>query len=146
MLRAAIAFFVLGLIAFALGLGGIGGLSVDIGKTLLIVFLVLAVLSTIIGLFTGRKNTLTAFLAILGAGYFLVSSSHAIADNTRAKANNAAEEVVQDTKKNARKVYHRGQEIWCEATQTDAQCIAMKAKNRGKEAVDNVKDATDTDM
>ncbi len=54
MLRAAIAFFVIGLLAYALGAGGVAGLSVDLGKTLLIVFLVLAVLSFVGNLLRGR--------------------------------------------------------------------------------------------
>lgn len=55
MLRAAIAFFVLGLLAILLGANGIGGLSLDIGKTLLFVFLILAVISFIASMVTGRK-------------------------------------------------------------------------------------------
>lgn len=55
MLRAAIAFFVLGLVAILLGANGIGGLSIDIGKTLLFIFLVLAVISFIASLVIGKK-------------------------------------------------------------------------------------------
>jgi uncharacterized membrane protein YtjA (UPF0391 family) len=57
MLRAAIAFFVLGLVAILLGANGIGGLSVDIGKTLLFIFLILAVISFIASLVMGKKVT-----------------------------------------------------------------------------------------
>ncbi len=57
MVRAAIAFFILGLVAILLGATGVAGISIEIGKTLLIVFLVLAVLSFIFSLFTGRKPT-----------------------------------------------------------------------------------------
>jgi uncharacterized membrane protein YtjA (UPF0391 family) len=55
MLWAAIAFFVLGLVAILLGANGVGGMSMDIGKTLLFVFLILAVISFIASLVTGRK-------------------------------------------------------------------------------------------
>lgn len=55
MLRAAIAFFILGLVAILLGANGVGGLSLDIGKTLLFVFLILAVISFIASMVTGRK-------------------------------------------------------------------------------------------
>lgn len=55
MLRAAIAFFVLGLVAILLGANGVGGLSLEIGKTLLFVFLILAVISFIASLVSGRK-------------------------------------------------------------------------------------------
>jgi uncharacterized membrane protein YtjA (UPF0391 family) len=55
MLRAAIAFFVIGLVAVLLGANNIGGLSMDIGKTLLFVFLILAVISFIGSLVMGKK-------------------------------------------------------------------------------------------
>jgi uncharacterized membrane protein YtjA (UPF0391 family) len=57
MLRAAIAFFVLGLIAVLLGANGIGGLSIEIGQTLLFVFLALAVISFVASLVMGKKIT-----------------------------------------------------------------------------------------
>ena len=56
MLRAAIAFFVLGLIAVLFGANGFAGVSMEVGKLLLTVFLVLAVLSAVIGLVTGRGS------------------------------------------------------------------------------------------
>jgi uncharacterized membrane protein YtjA (UPF0391 family) len=46
-LELAIAFFVLAIIAGALGAGGVAGLSMDVAKWLVIVFLVLAVLSLV---------------------------------------------------------------------------------------------------
>ena len=49
MLRASIAFFVLAIVSMLLGMNGIAGLSVEIGKMLLIVFLVLAVHSFFLG-------------------------------------------------------------------------------------------------
>lgn len=54
MLRAALVFFVLALVAMLLGVSGIAGVSMEIGKTLLFVFLVLAVLSAVVGLISGR--------------------------------------------------------------------------------------------
>lgn len=56
MVRAAIAFFILALVAFVLGASGIAGLSMDIGKTLLFVFLILAVISFGVSLITGRRG------------------------------------------------------------------------------------------
>lgn len=58
MIRAAIAFFVLALIAYFLGANGIAGLSMDIGKILVIVFLVLAILSFVASLLTGKKPSI----------------------------------------------------------------------------------------
>ncbi|WP_368409383.1 DUF1328 family protein [Halorussus gelatinilyticus] len=48
MLELAIAFAVLAIIAAALGAGGVAGLSMDIAKWLVIVFLVLAVVSLVL--------------------------------------------------------------------------------------------------
>lgn len=56
MLRAAITFFVIGLIAMIFGAYGIAGLSVEVGKVLLMVFVVLAVLSFVVGLIRGGGN------------------------------------------------------------------------------------------
>lgn len=55
MLRASIAFFVLGLVAILLGANGVAGLSIDIGKTLLFVFLILSVISFVASLVVGKK-------------------------------------------------------------------------------------------
>lgn len=55
MLRAAIVFFVLGLLAMLLGATGFAGLSVDIGKTLLLVFLILAAISFVASLLQGKN-------------------------------------------------------------------------------------------
>ncbi|RBI63566.1 DUF1328 family protein [Halomicrococcus sp. NG-SE-24] len=47
-LELAIAFFVLAIIAGALGAGGVAGMSMDIAKWLVIVFLVLAIVSMVL--------------------------------------------------------------------------------------------------
>lgn len=54
MLRAAIAFFILAIVAFVLGAAGIAGVSMEIGRLLLTVFLVLAVVSFVIDLVSRR--------------------------------------------------------------------------------------------
>jgi uncharacterized membrane protein YtjA (UPF0391 family) len=56
MLRAAIAFFILAIVAFVLGAAGIAGVSMEIGRLLLTVFLVLAVVSFVIDLVGRRGN------------------------------------------------------------------------------------------
>lgn len=58
MLRAAIVFFVLSIFAYVFGAYGIAGLSIEIGKILLFVFLFLAVVSVVAALVTGRKQKL----------------------------------------------------------------------------------------
>ncbi len=58
MLRAAIAFFVLALISILLGANNLAGLSMEVGKVLLFVFLALAVISFVVSLLTGRTRNI----------------------------------------------------------------------------------------
>jgi len=53
MLRAAITFFVLGLVAMLFGAYGIAGISIELGKILLMVFIALAVLTFLVGIARG---------------------------------------------------------------------------------------------
>ena len=56
MLRAAIIFFLIALIAMFFGANNIAGVSAQLGKMLLYVFLVLAVISFLVSLATGRRS------------------------------------------------------------------------------------------
>lgn len=47
LLELAIAFFILALVAGALGAGGVAGLSMDVAKWLIIAFVVLAIISLV---------------------------------------------------------------------------------------------------
>ena len=55
MLRWALAFFVLALIAALLGFGGIAAASAGIAKTLFFIFLVIFAVTLILGLAAGRR-------------------------------------------------------------------------------------------
>lgn len=55
MLRAAIAFFILALVAILFGATGFAGVSMEIGQSLLMVFLILAAISFVAGMITGKK-------------------------------------------------------------------------------------------
>ncbi|HRO67721.1 MAG TPA: DUF1328 domain-containing protein [Pseudobdellovibrionaceae bacterium] len=56
MLRAALVFFVLAIVAYVLGASGIAGMSMEIGQLLLGVFLVLAIIGAVVGLIQGRSG------------------------------------------------------------------------------------------
>lgn len=56
MVRAAITFFVIGLLAILFGAYNVAGVSFEAGKLLLFVFLGLAVLSFLISALTGRRT------------------------------------------------------------------------------------------
>ena len=54
MLRASLMFFILALVAIIFGASGVAGVSIEIGKTLLFVFLILAAISFVGGVLQGR--------------------------------------------------------------------------------------------
>lgn len=54
MLRAALAFFVLALVSYLFGANGIAGMSMEIGRALLFVFLILAAISFVASLISGK--------------------------------------------------------------------------------------------
>ncbi len=58
MLRAAITFFILGLLFMFFGAYGIAGVSIGLGKILLTIFVVLAFISFIASLATSKKTHL----------------------------------------------------------------------------------------
>lgn len=104
MLRAAIGFFIIGLLAFAIGAGGVGGLSMDIGKTLLFVFLALAILSFLASMFTGRKpNLILVPLFLAGALSTAMFSTARAEETTATKVENTVGDMKTDAKVNARK-------------------------------------------
>ncbi len=58
MLRWAVMFLVLALIAGLLGFGGIAAVSTNIAQTLFVIFVVLFLISVLIGFATGRKPSI----------------------------------------------------------------------------------------
>jgi len=57
MLRAAIAFFIIAIIAAVFGYGGVAEGAADIGKVLFVGFLVIAVLALVVGLVQRKRVT-----------------------------------------------------------------------------------------
>ncbi len=55
MVRAAIGFFIIAMVAYIFGIYNVAGLSMDIGRTLLFIFLVLALVSFLASVLTGKK-------------------------------------------------------------------------------------------
>lgn len=56
MLKAAFTFFILGILSMIFGLFGVGGISADLGETILWVFFIFALMSFIGSLKIERKN------------------------------------------------------------------------------------------
>jgi len=57
MLKAALVFLIIAIVALLFGAGNVAGFSMEAAKMLLYVFLALAVLSALVGLATGRRPT-----------------------------------------------------------------------------------------
>jgi uncharacterized membrane protein YtjA (UPF0391 family) len=55
MIRAAISFFIIALVAYFLGANSIAGVSIEVGKILLFVFLALSVVSFLVAAITGKN-------------------------------------------------------------------------------------------
>lgn len=55
MLRAAITFFVIGLLLFVLGFYGVAGVSLEVGKLILFMFIIFSVITFIAALATGKS-------------------------------------------------------------------------------------------
>lgn len=55
MLRAALGFFILAIVAVIFGASGIAGASLEIGRILMVVFLILAVVSFVAGIVSGGR-------------------------------------------------------------------------------------------
>ena len=55
MLKTALIFFVLALVAMLFGSTNFAGISMEMGRTLLLVFLVLSVISFVVGMVTGKS-------------------------------------------------------------------------------------------
>ncbi|HEX4925005.1 MAG TPA: DUF1328 family protein [Bdellovibrionales bacterium] len=131
MLNAAIAFFLIGLLAMLFGANGIAGLSMEAGRLLLIVFVVLAVISFLVSLLRGKKPALAiAFMTLsLGAG--------AVAETTAAeKAENAAQETKTGMKKAGRKVKKAFRDM------TGNESVKEDVKDSVKNTGDEMGDAT----
>ena len=56
MIRVSIAFFILGLVSILLGFNGVGGLSLEFSKMILVLFLILSIVSYIAGLNATRNK------------------------------------------------------------------------------------------
>ena len=57
MIRAALVFFALAIVAYIMGATGVAGFSMDIARILLVVFLVLAAIGVALGLIAGSGGS-----------------------------------------------------------------------------------------
>ncbi|MES2962495.1 MAG: DUF1328 domain-containing protein [Bdellovibrionota bacterium] len=142
MLRAAIAFFVLALIAMVFGASGIAGVSMEVGRTLLFVFIVLAVISFIASLLTGRKSGIPGIVLALTAGAAAMSGcSHAEKATDQALATPSATTETAARESGAVSVtevnFDKGSFVLTEGSRAALRDLVAKAKTTN--AIDEVK-------
>jgi uncharacterized membrane protein YtjA (UPF0391 family) len=138
MIRAAITFFILGLVAMVLGANNVAGLSIEIGRILLGVFIVLAVLSFLGHLFTGRstKSLIIGFGVLLASACcFAPVKSVNADDSTGAKVEKSADDAGTSVKKSKRTVNRKVRK----ATGNDN--IAKDAKDKMNDTGDDIKNS-----
>ena len=143
MVRASIAFFVIALVALALGAAGVAGLSIEIGKTLLYIFLILAVISFVASLVTGRGGgrLLPVAAALLSSALLLMGTPQMAAAETT--AGEQVDEAVQDTGKHMKKTGRAVKDKGCEMINGKLECVGQKMVHRGRNAKDEVVDKAD---
>ncbi|HXH74257.1 MAG TPA: DUF1328 domain-containing protein [Bacteriovoracaceae bacterium] len=140
MLRAAIIFFILGIVSMVLGINGIAGLSIEIGKILLVVFVVLSILSFLVGRRGGGTSRLLslALVAVLGGATFMSISAQA--DDT---VKGTVEEAGNDAKRGSKKTVRAVKDKTCEMVNGKMDCTIKKVKHSMQNGADKVEDAVD---
>lgn len=102
MLRAAIVFFIIGLLAILFGANNLAGVSMELGRTLLFVFLVLAIISFIASLVSGRGRGIVGVMLASTLALGLAAAPFAHAEDFGNKAADATGDVKTQTKKSVR--------------------------------------------
>lgn len=133
-LRASISFFVLGIISMFLGINSIAGLSIDIGKILLVVFLVLSIISFVLGRKGSASKLLSfALLAVLGSMSLQADDS----------VSETAKEAANDTERGTKNAVREMKDETCHLVKGKMECAVQKAKHTIQKGADNVEDAID---
>ena len=133
MLQAAIAFFLIGLLAMFLGANNVAGLSVELGRILLIVFVVLAVISFLVNLLRGKPSAPLSLILAAGLGLGGVAAIPVSADDT---AGDKVENAGSETKTSVKKKYRAGKRHARNATGNEDK--VQDAKDKVKDAEDEV--------
>ncbi|HXH32209.1 MAG TPA: DUF1328 domain-containing protein [Bacteriovoracaceae bacterium] len=140
MLRGAITFFILGIVSYFLGVNSIGGLSIEIGKILLLVFLVLSIVSFVVGLLRGKKGNLMVFVFLSLPLTAAMIPSRSLASERLVEA---TKEAGRDAKRGARATLRTAKDKTCELGNGKADCAVQKAKHSVQDAADSVEDAVE---
>lgn len=131
MLRAALGFFILALIAMVLGAGNIAGISMEIGRMLLVVFLILAVISLVAHLVTGRSPNKLLSILLVTAGASYAMAEETAAEKVEIKGREGIDYVKEASRDMSDKV--------CETINGKLKCVTKKVAHKAKTATHKVK-------
>lgn len=131
MLRASIIFFVLGIVSVLLGMNNIAGLSIEIGKILLLIFVVLSIIS----FFMGRKKGGSLVIVFLALMTGAVQADDSVMGTVK--------EVGNDTKRAAKNVVRVTKDKTCRLINNKTECAIQETKHAIQKGSDNVEDALD---
>lgn len=135
-LRASISFFILGVVCMVLGINSIAGLSVDIGKVLLVIFCILSVISFFMGKSSRGSLVSLGLIALLsGTTIDQVRAEDSVAET--------AKEVAKDTKRSAKEAVRVTKDKTCQMIKGKMECAAEKVKHQLQKAGDKIEDAVE---
>jgi uncharacterized membrane protein YtjA (UPF0391 family) len=132
MLRAAIAFFVIALIAVFLGANNIAGMSMELGKVLLAVFLVLAVLSFLANLLSGRGSRPLSIALLALLPFAGLPPSLSADENVGEKVENKMDEAKKDSSQQVRKAKKKRRDA------TGQSSVSKDVEDQAKNVGDDV--------
>jgi uncharacterized membrane protein YtjA (UPF0391 family) len=138
MLKASIIFFCLGLLSIFLGATQVAGLSIEIGRMLLGVFLILTAVSFVVSMVSGKKTHLASILGIALLLGFSVSVSRA--DET---VGSKVTEAANDSKRAVKKSYRKVKDETCSMVKGKMECAADKVKHSIQNGTDTIEDAVE---
>ncbi len=131
MLKASIIFFCLGLLSILLGASQMAGLSIDIGRLLLGVFLVLTAISFVISMISGRKTQLVSVLALV-----LIVGVSSTVSNAEETVGDKVKVAASDSKRAVKKTYRKVKDETCSLFKGKMECAADKVKHSVQNAVE----------
>lgn len=140
MLRASFLFFVLGIISILLGVNSIAGLSIDIGKLLLIVFLTFSVISFFGSHLRGKKSRLLVLAVIISTTAALTAFNNASAGDSLTET---AKELGNDTRRATKDAVRKVKDKTCHIRKGKMECALQKTKHTLQKGSDQIEDAID---
>lgn len=137
MLRASLLFFGLGVFCIVLGAHGFAGMTFDIGRMLLGVFLILTGISFVISMVSGKSPQLASIVALVA---ILGTTDFSFADEPVSKK---VAEAANDSRRAVKKTYRKVKDETCSLTKGKMECAGDKVKHSVQNGTDTIEDAVE---